>query len=88
LRYASRKTALIDGVDLSTAMIESLILGAHGRGISILMITHDQGQATRLAEDILFMHAGKIVERGPASRVLSAPTSGAAQAWVAGELYL
>lgn len=72
----------------STAMIESLITTAHGRGMGIVMVSHDRGQAQRLAEDILFMHGGQIVERGPGPRVLGAPSSGAARAWMAGELYL
>lgn len=72
----------------STAMIETLIQTANERGMGIIMVSHDRGQAQRLAEEIVFMHAGKIAERGPAARVLTSPTSGPAQAWIAGELYL
>ena len=72
----------------STAMIEDLVLTASRRGTGLLMISHDRGQAQRLAEDIVFMHAGRVAERGPAARILNAPASGPAKAWLAGELFL
>jgi tungstate transport system ATP-binding protein len=52
------------------------------------MVTHDLGQARRLADDIVFLHAGRVAESGPASRVLSSPRSEAARAWLEGRLFL
>lgn len=72
----------------STALIEELIITAHNRGMGVIMVSHDKGQAMRLAEDIVFMHAGEIVERGLSTRLLSAPKSAAAQAWMSGALYV
>lgn len=72
----------------STLAIEEQIRTARGRGITVLLVTHDQGQARRIADDIAFMHAGRVVEAGSAFRVLNAPRSHAAQAWLEGRLEL
>jgi oligopeptide/dipeptide ABC transporter ATP-binding protein len=42
-------------------------------GLSVLLITHDPGVVTHLADQVAVMYAGRIVERGPASDVLAAP---------------
>ena len=42
-------------------------------GIAFLYVTHDLASARYVADDILVMYAGQIVERGPIEDVLSAP---------------
>ncbi|MDA0184642.1 ABC transporter ATP-binding protein [Solirubrobacter phytolaccae] len=42
-------------------------------GLALLLITHDIGVVARMADDVAVMYAGRIVEQGPASRVLQAP---------------
>ena len=42
-------------------------------GIAFLYVTHDLASARYIADDILVMYAGQIVERGPIEQVLSAP---------------
>ncbi|WP_425087850.1 phosphate ABC transporter ATP-binding protein [Stappia sp.] len=86
LLFLDEPTASLDPA--STLAIENLIATAHARGITIVMITHDKGQARRLGDDIAFLHAGRLVETGPAARVLETPSSGAARAWLEGRLYL
>lgn len=72
----------------STHAIEALIAEAHASGITIVMVTHDAGQARRLGDDLIFLHGGRVVETGDVSRVLDAPHSDAACAWLQGRLYL
>ncbi len=44
-----------------------------GRGASILLISHDLSVVARLADHILVMKDGEVVEQGPAAELLSAP---------------
>ncbi|MDH5797409.1 MAG: phosphate ABC transporter ATP-binding protein [Paracoccaceae bacterium] len=71
----------------STALIEELIGQAHRRGVTIILVTHDIGQARRIADRVVFLHAGSVAEDGPASQVLEAPRSDAVKAWISGRLY-
>jgi oligopeptide/dipeptide ABC transporter ATP-binding protein len=41
--------------------------------MAILLVTHDVGVAEEVGDEIAVMYAGRIVERGPAAEVLSAP---------------
>ena len=50
------------------------------------MATHDIGQARRLADRVLFLHRGRILEEGPAAEVLSAPTTAALASFVKGDI--
>jgi ABC-type glutathione transport system ATPase component len=43
------------------------------RGLSFLLITHDLGLAARLAERVIVLENGRLVEEGPAKGVLSSP---------------
>lgn len=53
------------------------------RGLTIFFITHDLSLVRAHADRILIMRDGRIVERGPADRVLATPRSATAQALVA-----
>jgi len=86
LMFLDEPTASLDPA--STAAIEQLLNATHRRGIAIVLVTHDRGQAQRLADDIVFLHAGRVAEVGPAARVLTEPQSAAARAWLDGRLYL
>jgi len=44
------------------------------RGLATIMITHDFGVVAELADRVLVMHEGKIVERGDIDQVFYAPT--------------
>ena len=72
----------------ATQALEELLEGAHRSGVTIILVTHDKGQARRLADDVVFLHAGKVVETGRAADVLDRPRSEAARAWMDGRLYL
>ncbi len=72
----------------STQMIEDLVNEAHDDGVTIVMVTHDLGQARRLGDDLVFLHDGQVAESGPVAQVLNAPRSDAAIAWRDGRLHL
>ena len=72
----------------STQAVEDLIAGAHATGVTIVLVTHDPGQARRIGDDVVFMHDGRVSEAGPAARVLDAPRSEAARAWLEGRLFI
>ena len=44
-----------------------------GQGLAVLMITHDLSTAARFADRICVMYLGRIVEEGPARRVIEDP---------------
>jgi peptide/nickel transport system ATP-binding protein len=58
--------------------------GIEGGG-GLLTITHDLGLAAGLGGEILVMHEGDIVERGPAERLLTSPEHPYTQALVASD---
>ncbi|WP_340119454.1 ATP-binding cassette domain-containing protein [Pelagibius sp. 7325] len=72
----------------ATAAIETLIGQAAAAGVKIVMVTHDRGQAQRLADEILFLHRGRLTERSAADAFFSRPNSAAAQAYLEGRLLL
>ena len=53
--------------------ILNLMLRLKDDGIAFLYVTHDLASARYVADDILVMYAGQIVERGPIEQVLAAP---------------
>ncbi|MBL3700578.1 ATP-binding cassette domain-containing protein [Leucobacter luti] len=53
------------------------------RGTAILLISHDLGAVARIADRIAVLDGGRIVERGPAARLLTAPEHAATRALVA-----
>jgi len=70
----------------ATLAIETLVQAAHRAGTTIAFVTHDLGQARRLANDIVFVHHGRIAEHTPAYRFFSEPSSEAATAFIEGRL--
>lgn len=72
----------------SSLAIELLIEDARKSGTTIILVTHDAGQARRLGDDLIFLHSGSIAETGTVSRVLDIPRTEAAQAWLNGRLFV
>ena len=61
-----------------TARQEMRRLVAHRcaeEGLTLLLVTHDVLDLTALAEDVVTLERGLVVEQGPTARVLSAPRS-------------
>jgi tungstate transport system ATP-binding protein len=50
------------------------------------MTTHDLGQARRVADQIIFLHQGRLLEHGPAAEFFARPATPEAAAFIAGKL--
>jgi ATP-binding cassette subfamily B protein len=70
----------------ATRQIEEMIAAMAAEGMTILMTTHDLGQARRLAQRVLFFNRGRLVEDAPAGSFFTGPASPEAQAFIAGDL--
>jgi tungstate transport system ATP-binding protein len=70
----------------ATRRIEALVDGFHRNGTKIVMTTHDLGQARRLADEVLFLHRGKLVEHAAAETFFDGPRSPEAAAFLNGDL--
>ena len=72
----------------STLAIERLLLDAQRRGIKVILVTHDVGQARRLAHDVIFLHRGRAIEHQDAESFFAEPRSEGARAFLSGGLVL
>ncbi len=84
--FLDEPTASLDPA--SAQAVEGLIDEANGAGVTIVLVTHNEGQARRLGDDVVFLAGGRVAESGPAAAVLDTPRSCAARAWLNGELYV
>ena len=51
----------------------SIVRDLKTEGMAMVLATHEMGFATQVADEVCFLKNGKIIERGPASQVISAP---------------
>lgn len=70
----------------ATEAVERIIREIRTDGAKVLMTTHNLGQATRLADDVIFLADGRVQEHEPAQRFFARPQSPAARAFMQGEL--
>ena len=70
----------------SVEAIERIVREIRTEGTRILMSTHNLGQATRLADDVVFIDAGRVCEHAPVQRFFARPASQAARLYIQGEL--
>ncbi|HRY22871.1 MAG: ATP-binding cassette domain-containing protein [Geminicoccaceae bacterium] len=82
--FLDEPTAALDPA--ATARIELLLQLMARDGVKLVMVTHDLGQARRFADEVVFLHRGRLIEHRPAGAFFSAPRSPEARAFVAGEL--
>ncbi|RXT55421.1 ABC transporter ATP-binding protein [Bosea sp. Tri-44] len=84
LLFLDEPTSQLDPA--ATRQIEELLSGLVAEGITVMMSTHDLGQARRLADRVLFLHRGRLVEDAPSKDFFAGPHSAEARAFLAGEL--
>lgn len=70
----------------ATRAVEEIIGAIDRSGTKIVLTTHDLGQARRLAQDVMFLHRGRLIESGPADAFFAAPRTPPARAFIAGDL--
>jgi tungstate transport system ATP-binding protein len=70
----------------ATRAVEDLVREVAAGGTRVIMTTHDIGQARRLADDVLFLHRGRLLEHTPAERFFNGPVHPAAARFLQGEL--
>ena len=82
--FLDEPTASLDGK--TTLEIEKLLQNCAENGTTIMMSTHDIGQAKRLAKNILFLNKGKLESTQPAQIFFREPISNNARKFIAGEI--
>ncbi len=82
--FLDEPTASLDPA--ATKAIEETISAIHAQGTTIVMTTHNLGQARRIADRVLFLHHGRLVEDTSADIFFQEPQSPEATAFIRGEL--
>lgn len=70
----------------ATRAIEAMLHAMKDEGRTLVMTTHDMGQARRLASRVLFMAGARLIEDAPAERFFTQPETPQARRFLAGEL--
>lgn len=67
--------------------VERVIEGFAAEGLSMVMSTHNLGQAKRLATRVLYLHEGQVLADAPVAQFFSAPLPAAADQFLRGEMF-
>lgn len=70
----------------ATRAVEDVIRGIRAAGTTIVMTTHDLGQARRLADHVLFLNHGRLLERQSSQSFFAQPRTPEARAFLHGDL--
>ncbi len=84
--FLDEPTASLDPA--ATRAVEAAVDRFHAEGATVVMTTHDLGQARRLADRVLFMAGGRLIEDAAAGDFFMRPTTAAARAFLVGDLVL
>lgn len=82
--FLDEPTASLDPA--SAHAIETIVRQARDRGMRIILVTHDVGQAQRLADDVVFLNRGRVAEKAPVDAFFPVPQSQAARDYLTGKL--
>lgn len=82
--FLDEPTASLDPA--SVLAIEHIVSEARGRGVRIIFVTHDMGQARRMADDVVFLHRGRVAEHSPAADFFPQPRCSAAKDYLNGRI--
>ena len=70
----------------STRVVEDIITRISESGTKIIMTSHDMGQVQRLADEILFLHGGHLIEQTSVDQFFSQPRTREGKLFVEGDL--
>ncbi len=82
--FLDEPTANLDPA--ATHSVEKTVQDIHELGTRVIMTTHDLGQARRMADEVLFLHRGRLKEKASAEAFFNGPRNDLAQAFLRGEL--
>lgn len=84
--FLDEPTASLDPA--AAKSIEDVLRLVGGRGVKIVMTTHDLGTAKRLAGDVMLLHRGRIVEHTASDVFFNHPKTDEARRFQAGDLLI
>jgi len=84
LLFLDEPTAALDG--RATREVESVLRAARAAGTQLILSTHDLGQARRLADEVLFLLHGNVLEHSTARQFFNAPATAQARAFLRGDI--
>ena len=70
---------------IATAHIEELMQELH-KEVTILIVTHNMGQAMRISSKSMFMYLGELVEYGDTATMFSNPSDERIEAYLMGKI--
>lgn len=82
--FLDEPTANVDPA--STRVIEQQLKMAIGQGLSVVMVSHDIGQVKRIADAVVLMHNGRLIEQSEKEHFFKQSTNPLSRRWLAGEL--
>lgn len=82
--FLDEPTANLDPA--ATRAVEDVIRIFRDTGTKVIMTTHDLGQARRLADEVLFLHRGRLLAHAPAPDFFADPIHPDAKAFLKGDL--
>ncbi len=82
--FLDEPTAALDPA--ATRSVEEAIAAFHAAGVKLILSTHDLGQARRLADEVMFLYRGRLLEQTPADVFFREPRSPEARAFLRGDL--
>ncbi|MDO6461578.1 ATP-binding cassette domain-containing protein [Granulosicoccaceae sp. 1_MG-2023] len=86
LLFLDEPTANLD--PNASAMLEDLMLGAAADGIKLICVSHDAGQARRLATEVVFIHRGEVLAQQSADAFFDRPADPRIEDYLSGRLVL
>jgi peptide/nickel transport system ATP-binding protein len=69
---ADEPTSALD-VTIQAEILDLVVRLREEQGLAVLMISHDIGALAQIADRLLVMCAGEVIESGPSARVVNAP---------------